>query len=85
MFISTSDQGLGLILPTELKEFLSEVKARLGVAGGDGRINQIEAEANKALASFRSEMRFDDSELGVAERLMRAAISEERSNWDCEE
>jgi hypothetical protein len=85
MFISASDQALGLILPTELQEFLSEVKARLGVAGGDGRINQIEAEANSVLASFRSEMRFDDKELGVAERLMRAAISKKRSDWDCEE
>ncbi|MEE4081838.1 hypothetical protein [Pseudomonas viridiflava] len=85
MFIHVADQGLGLILPTELQEFLAEVRALLDVAGGDGRINQIEVEAGSTLASFLREGKFDREDLGVVGRLMRAAISRKRSELDCDE
>lgn len=85
MFTSMADQGAAIVLPTELQNMLAKVQAQLDVAGGDGRINQIEAEAISTLASFRSAGKFDRKDLGVARRLMRSAISQKRSEWDCDE
>lgn len=85
MFNNVADQVLEIILPTELQEMLADVRARLGVAGGDGRINQIEAQASTTLDSFISEGKIDREYLDAAGRLMRSAISQKRSELDCDE
>jgi hypothetical protein len=85
MFNNVADQVLEIILPTELQEMLADVRARLDVAGGDGRINQIEAQASTTLDSFISEGKIDREYLDAAGRLMRSAISQKRSELDCDE